>query len=96
MSEIGASRTIAVPMIVSLRHKLLARVGNTPKVVKEVVSAFLLRFVAQDDARSTMVIVTGGMHNQLLLGSMSKMWRVRWGCVPIRIGNENVFVTMCS
>ena len=96
MSEIGAPGTITVPLVVSLRHKLLAWVGNIPKVVEEVVSAFLLRFVAQDDARSTMVVVTGGVHNQLLLGSMSKMWRVRWGCVPIRVGNENVFVTMCS
>lgn len=96
MGKIGAGSTITVPVTLSLRHNLQAWVENIPEVVKEVVSTRISRLIAQDNARSTMVVITSGVHNQLLLGPMSKMWRIRWGCVPVRIGDEDVFVTVCS
>ena len=96
MSKIGTASTITVPVIVSLCYGLLAWVENIPSVVKAIVGTRFSRLIAQDYARSTMVVVTSGVHNQLLLGPMSKMWRIGWGCVPVRIGNENVFVPLCS
>ena len=59
-----------------------------PEVVVEVVRAGFVGFVGEDNAGTTVVLLTGGVHDEVFLDcAVRHDGLVAWGCVAVGIGD---------
>lgn len=86
VGEVCAGGAVAVPVVCEFVSgylhwgcvcgflRFLGRMGRLPEIIVEVVGAGLVGFVAEDDARSAMVGLTGGVSDKAFW-----RWAVRHG-----------------